>query len=229
MHQLSLTGSTLLKTLSSLTDSVFNTDENLNGLIKRSSERKDDKVVNAIGYSDEYLKQALEFPVTDFAFPRCKFGVDTQINEPRESKFWQDLARPHLLRIQNFIGSPLNALCMFYPSEGYIGWHHNGNASGWNFILTYSVDGDGYFKYYNQHTDEFVTLQDEPGWNFRFGYYPNQQTEPENVFWHCAYTKRPRCTIGFIVPNKDVWQSIVEECVDINSVPFDISEVGPKE
>lgn len=228
MHQLSLTGSTLLKTLSSLTDNVFNNQENLNGLIDRSSERRDGRIPDAVGYSTEYLEQALKFPVVDYAYPMAKLGLDTSINSPRESKFWQDVARPHLLKIQNFIGSPNNALCMFYPSEGYIGWHHNGNAPGWNFILTYSMDGDGYFKYYNQHTEEYVTLQDEPGWNFRFGYYPNQGAEPENVFWHCAYTKKPRCTIGFIVPNKYVWESIVEECINKDDVPFDISKVGPK-
>lgn len=229
MHQLSLTNSTLLKNLSNLTDSVFNNEDVLNGLVSRCMESSDKLNNSHIGYSEAYLKKALTYPVTDYAFPRTCYGIDTNYSQKRQSGYWHDIARPLLRPLVSYIGSHLNALCMFYPSNGYIGWHHNGNASGYNFILTYSMDGDGYFKYYNQKTDEFTTLQDEPGWNFRFGYYPSQDREPENVFWHTAFTKKPRITIGFIVPHKEIWKTLVEECCDLDHLPFDLNEVGPKE
>lgn len=228
MHQLSLTNSTLLKSLSNLTESVFDSEEVISNLSARCGEYSDKLNTTHIGYSDSYLEKALTFPVTDYAFPRTAFGLDTSYKEKRQSGYWHDIAKPLLRPIMNYIGSHFNALCMYYPANGYIGWHHNGNAAGYNFILTYSMDGDGYFRYYNQKTNEYTTLQDVPGWNFRFGYYPNQDREPENVFWHTAYTKKPRVTIGFIIPHRELWKSLVEECCDLSELHFDINEVGPK-
>jgi len=229
MHQLTLTNTTLLNNLLNLTDCVFNNQEILDGLTARCRYITDNINSNHIGYSNKYLEEALTYPVKDYSFPRCGYGVDTGYNNKRQSGYWHKIARPLLRPLINYIGSDLNTLCMFYPSNGYLGWHHNGNAAGYTLVLTYSVDGDGYFKYYNQHTNEYNVLQDSPGWNFRFGYYPDQDREPENVFWHTAFTKKPRLTLGFIVPNRTMWRILIEECCSLDKLPIDLSEIGPKE
>ena len=230
-----MTNTTIQKILSNLSDAVFGNDEVMEQLRSRCVATVNDKLAikgqsnfsELKGYSDEYLYKALECPVGEYCFPRCSYGIDTTLARVK-SMYWNDVASPFLKRIVNYTGSPANALTMFYPEQGYIGWHHNGNAGGYNFLMTYSIDGDGYFRYYNQHTDEFTVLQDVPGWNFRFGYYPDIRYEEDNLFWHTAYTEKPRLTIGWVVKHREIWKSLLEECTDINNLPFDMDSVGPR-
>ena len=236
MHQLSMTNTTIQKILSNLTDAVFNNDEVIKELTSRCVPHVDghhrkgaeSEFPGLKGYTEEYLYKALERPTDEYCFPRCAYGLDTTLIHTK-SVYWNTIVSPFLKRIVNYTGSPSNALTMFYPNKGFIGWHHNGNAAGYNFLMTYSIDGDGYFKYYNQHTNEFTTLQDVPGWNFRFGYYPDIRYERDNVFWHTAYTEKPRLTIGWVVKHREIWKSLIEECTDLNDLPFDIDSVGPKD
>ena len=91
-----------------------------------------------------------------------------------------------------------NPLAAYYPNKGYIGWHHNGDASGWNVLFTYSQDGDGFLKYRDTETGEIVTLPDPKGWSAKMGYYPSLEEVPKDkLFWHCAYTEKERITIAF--------------------------------
>ncbi len=236
MHQLTMTNPTILRILSNLTNAVFGDDEVIQELKSRCDPHIDGKPQKKIesnfngctGYSDEYLYKALECPTEEYCFPRCAYGLDTTLIHTK-SVYWNKIAVPFLKRLTNYIGTPYNALTMFYPEKGYIGWHHNGNAPGYNFLMTYSIDGDGYFKYYNQRTDQFTVLQDVAGWNFRFGYYPNIQHEKENVFWHTAYTERPRLTIGWVVKNREMWKTLIEECVGLGNIPIDLDSMGPKD
>jgi len=235
MHQLTMNNTTILKILANLSDRVFNDNVVLQELRSRCRPLVNDKAAGHLdsnfsgvtGYSNDYLYKALESPLDQYCWPKCSYGVDTTLVNIKSS-YWNKVAVPYLKRLVNYIGSPSNALTMFYPEKGYIGWHHNGNAHGYNFLMTYSMDGDGYFKYYNQHTDEFTVLQDVPGWNFRFGYYPNIQHEPENVFWHTAYTEQPRLTIGWVVNNRNIWKSLIEECTGLGNIPDVIDSMGPR-
>jgi len=230
-----MTNTTIQKILSNLTEAVFQNQEVLDELESRcvlhvdGHPRKDteSEFPGLKGYSNEYLYKALECPTDQYCFPRCAYGLDTTLVRTK-SIYWNKIASPFLKRIVNYTGSPSNALTMFYPKKGFIGWHHNGNAAGYNFLMTYSLDGDGYFKYYNQHTDEFTVLQDVPGWNFRFGYYPDIRYEKDNVFWHTAYTERPRLTIGWVVKHREIWKSLLEECTDLENLPFDLDSMGPR-
>lgn len=230
-----MTNTTIQKILSNLSDAVFGDDEVMEQLRSRCVASVDDKpaikgqsnIPELKGYSDEYLYKALECPVGEYCFPRCAYGIDTTLAKAK-SLYWNDVASPFLKRIVNYTGSPANALTMFYPEQGYIGWHHNGNAAGYNFLMTYSIDGDGYFKYYNKETDDFTVLHDVPGWNFRFGYYPDIRYEEDNLFWHTAYTEKPRLTIGWVVKHREIWKSLLEECTDINNLPFDLDSMGPR-
>ena len=226
MYQLTMINPTIQKILSSFADAVFNDEEVLRELTSRCN-RGESKFAGLSGYSDEYLYKALECPAVEFDWPQCAYGVDTNLIEAK-GVYWNSIAVPYLNRLVNYIGSPHNALTMFYPEEGFIGWHHNGRAPGYNFLMTYSVDGDGYFKYYNQQTKEFTVLQDVPGWNFRFGYYNDIRYEIDNLFWHTAYTKKPRLTIGWVVKHREIWKSLIEECTGVGNIPVDIDSMGPK-
>ena len=80
-----------------------------------------------------------------------------------------------------------------YPPGGYIGWHSNYDAPGYNFLFTWSKDGDGFFRFIDPLTKETVTLEDSSGWNARMGYFGSGDQE----LWHCAYTNCRRLTICF--------------------------------
>lgn len=112
-------------------------------------------------------------------------------------------------RLSSILGMERNALEMYYPAQGYISWHHNGHAAGWNVLFTYSENGNGYFTYRCPSTGEIVKIQDQKGWSAKVGYFPSTlNNNIEDLFWHAAYTDEPRLTIAFVVPadsDKNMW------------------------
>lgn len=163
--------------------------------------------------SDQYLFEAFKKPLNEFGYPRSMHGFGmTQIHP----KFEDTLAplRQKVARIGNYLGTPKNALLMGYPDNGYIGWHHNGNAPGYNVLLTYSQDGDGHFSYWDYATKSIVRLQDVPGWQCRVGYYPDIVREKHKVFWHMAETKKHRMTFAWVINHKEMWKSMIDEITE---------------
>lgn len=109
--------------------------------------------------------------------------------------------------IKTYIGSKTCAIKMYYPEGGYIDWHTNENAFGYNVLFTYSVTGDGAFVYQNPKTKEIVTLPDRKGWNMKVGLYDRHGGMP---LWHSAYTKCERLTWGYILDQRS-WDALVSE------------------
>ena len=93
------------------------------------------------------------------------------------------------------IGAHTSALLSYYPPGGFVGWHTNWDASAYQVLFTWS-DGDGYFTYYDNETDEVVTIPDVKGWQCRH-YYFGPKEEPENIFWHAAYAGGERITLAY--------------------------------
>lgn len=114
-------------------------------------------------------------------------------------------------RITNFLGARNQAVALYYPEDGYMGWHHNANASGFNILISHSEDGKGFFRYQDPVTKEIVTLHDKPGWNFKVGYYGSWK-ESDKIVWHCARTyDTPRLTLAYIIPNEEMWNGMSED------------------
>lgn len=103
-----------------------------------------------------------------------------------------------------------DALSQLYPPKGYIGWHNNANARGWNLIFTWSEKGDGWFRYINKEGEE-ITIPDKKGWQLKAGYFADYG-EDVPVCYHAASTNCWRITQSFIVTkeNKPFW----EDCID---------------
>lgn len=209
MVDIPLNSQRLIKLLSNTTDH-FNT-EAIQRAVKDVGELKDKIIPNIHPYSEEYFQKAfVHKPLTDYGWPRAHLGVNGIASvDNHYSSF--DVIRQRVSRISNFLGATANALIMVYPDNGYIGWHHNGNAPGYNVLLTYSQDGDGAFTYYDYATKTIKHLQDKPGWNARVGYYPNEKDHPDKVFWHAAITKKQRVTLAWIINHKDMWTSMINE------------------
>lgn len=90
------------------------------------------------------------------------------------------------------LGANSNAVFLYYPPGGFVGWHTNQNNSGYQFIFTYSEKGDGYFQYYDKQKEEIIVTPDSPGWRCHYHHFGKE--EPEHC-WHSAYTNEPRITI----------------------------------
>jgi len=215
MREVCLKSQRIKKILSGITDAVYN-PENLEKIVKSYIEKKDNLITEYSSVDDRYFKKAFkEYPIKEYSFPRAaKFTGTMSTNKDHGDPFFFDLVNKKVLRLQNTLGAPQNALCVLYPDDGYIGWHHNGNAPGYNILFSYSQDGDGYFKYYDREKDEVIYMQDNPGWNVKCGYYPYEKTEPNRVYWHAAATKKARMSIAFVIPNRDIWINVIEYITD---------------
>lgn len=125
-----------------------------------------------------------------------------------------------------FLGGHSVALSAFYPPGGYIPWHHNGNAPGFNILLHYSFGGNGSF--YTWDKDRIVEYKDVANdWVCRAGRFldtvgqnvvrprgQGQETPHVGVndaSWHSAKTFDWRFTLSTITNQEDMWLDIIDE------------------
>lgn len=225
MKRISINNDQLLSMLNDIAKSTIE-DE---GLISKANDTqlKDQLISDLHPTSEQYLFKALESNKHEFGFPRAAHGIGmkeyfTELsvkNDDSEQVF--DVQRK-IDRLTTFLAARNNALAMIYPPKGYIGWHHNGNAPGYNILLTYSIDGDGDFSYWDYDKKEIVVMPDIPGWSAKVGFYPHAG-KTDKVFWHKANTNKQRITIAFVVPDKIMWLDMIDEITDgkFNEKEFD--------
>lgn len=111
-------------------------------------------------------------------------------------------------KIKVELGMRHNALSQLYPPEGFIAWHNNANAPGYNLIFTWSETGDGWFKYIDKYGEE-ITIPDKKGWTLKAGYFGTY--DDGRVCYHAAYTQCWRMTHSFVAAqDEDYWK----DCLD---------------
>jgi len=130
-----------------------------------------------------------------------------------------------------FLGGNSVALTAFYPPGGYIPWHHNGNAPGWNILLHYSFGGNGSF--FSWHDNEIIEYKDKDReWLCRAGRFldttpPHDRFAPPgqkprggedvphagvmDASWHSARTLDWRFTLSTITNCEEIWLDIIDE------------------
>lgn len=176
-------------------------------------------------YRDEIMKKGAAhegYPEAGFFYQlkvqqmkwRKNARINTKFQEKfiaAQTKFNQDL--------MSELGMRRNCLLVAYPEEGFIGWHNNSNAPGYNLIFTFSEKGDGYWENYNGGTEEFERIQDVPGWQCKasyFGHWGDVNNDPaskRNIVWHTAKTFdswRMTCSYLFDLQSKDWWEDSVQ-------------------
>lgn len=200
-----------LETLLSNTIKLFYAGE-AKRLTEQVPEKVDDLITNHHPCSDEYLFEAFKLDHGKFGFPRAALGLSINEVEKNNIRF-KDLTAimTGVTKLGQYLGTPKNALTVSYPDNGYIGWHHNGNAPGHNILFSYSQDGDGEFCFWDYTTKSISRIKDKPGWNVKVGYYPSFRREPERIYWHMARTKKQRVSIAFIINQKEMWKSMIDE------------------
>lgn len=211
MRSIKLQNKKLQALLQSITETFYS------GEIKHltqtgSFEKKDTLITKYHGASNEYLYEAFKYPLRDFGYPRSsKMFSLTESNLSAEKVARFSEAIDETKKIGRFLGIQRNALIASYPDGGYIGWHHNGNAPGYNILFSYSLDGDGGFSYWNYDTKSVVTIKDEPGWNVKVGYYPSEIKDPNRVYWHAAKTAKHRVSVAYVIDHKEMWKNMIED------------------
>lgn len=208
MRNIKLANPRLQALLSNLTEICYN--KKLVEAASRARDRKDERIPDLHGASEEYLREALKKKLTDYGFPQSIRGLGMTGFPPQMAGLIEPVEK-QVKKIGSFLGTPVNALTMIYPADGYIGWHHNGNAPGYNILMSYSLDGEGDFRYYDKKEDKVVIMPDSPGWFVKVGYYPGERAEKERIYWHAAQTKQQRVSVAWIMNHRQMWISMIEE------------------
>jgi hypothetical protein len=178
-------------------------------------EKIDKSKINLIGEPDknEYYTGEEYFNSIDQddhdGYPQVTYGTDIGIagsttNDMREK------IRNIDGDFNSILGSKHCAVKMYYPNGGFMGWHNNHNAHGYNILFSYTKNGNGFFRFKETDVPTTITIQDSPGWTAKVGYY-GSNSEPDKLFWHCARAYEDRLTLGFVIPDKEFWEMMIED------------------
>ena len=122
-------------------------------------------------------------------------------------------------KMMNFLSTKNNALACVYPPGGFISWHNNANAPGYNLIFSYSETGEGCFKYIHPETKEEVVCEDEVGvWTCKAAYF-GHYGEQDKLLYHAAETDCWRTTVSYIFGLEDMGDDMREMVIDDISSP----------
>jgi hypothetical protein len=104
-----------------------------------------------------------------------------------------------------------NTLITVYPPGGWISWHNNANASGYNVIFSWSETGDGWFDYWDIEKKERVRIPDKAGWQCKMTYFGSYD-EPERLCYHAASTNCLRMSVAYVFSSaEDIWKDVIED------------------
>ena len=77
----------------------------------------------------------------------------------------------------------------WYPSNGFLGWHTNSNATGERLYIIWAEDDNkSFFRYKDKDTGKIVTKWEKKGWQI------NRFKPP---IWHCVGSYTNRVSFGF--------------------------------
>lgn len=163
--------------------------------------------------SDEYMHEVIRMGREHDGFPRVLRGFAGLKHEggDMKGKVIKDASRVLNTKLMEFLSCRNNALNACYPPGGFISWHNNANAKGYNIIITYSENGNGWFDYWDIEKQERVRIQDVPGWQAKMTYF-GPYDDPDKLCYHAAYTDDYRITVAFVFDEADeFWEEVIED------------------
>ena len=163
----------------------------------------------------DHLEEIVSKDGQHIGYPEKTISVDIA-SEDRVSSEHKKKCRDMATTLCSYLGARNQAVNVYYPAGGFMGWHNNWNASGYNIILSHSKEGNGFFRYRDPITKEIVNMKDSPGWTCKVGYF-GKGREPDKVVYHCAGSHEPRLTLGFVIPHLEMWQDMIADISDISA------------
>lgn len=165
--------------------------------------------------SKEYLDKIVYDYRDHNGYPRMLYGFELAADkfryrdievEAQITKEYEEVCE----ELTSFLGVHRRALSCVYPPGGFISWHNNANASGYNVIFTWSENGDGQWEHIDPITKEHVIIKDVPGWQCKYGYYGSYDDGLDKVLYHCAHTNCLRMTFGFVFNRDETGRKMAE-------------------
>jgi len=178
---------------------------------------------------EKYMQQVVNEGTRHDGFPESLVAYNFKLSdkshqmfEPNADPIFKRDMTHHLRdlndKMMNFLSVKHNALAAVYPPGGFISWHNNANAPGFNLIFSYSEDGSGYFDYIHPETKEVIRCQDKPGqWTCKAAYFGHYD-EPNKLMYHAASTEDWRVTVSYVFDWSDTSEGFREMVLeDISS------------
>lgn len=192
-------------------------EENLIPAINSLTYFDEDKKTNAKKYiSEEYCHKIISKGRDHQGRPEAEYQLSV-LNSKHFSKLegWNDTLEPLIfsesIKLQEYLSSTNQALFAYYPPEGYLAWHNNADAHGYNVLFTWSETGDGWFGYKDDNGNT-VKVKDKKGWSCKMMYFPSYDDKEKTPFYHAAYTKCKRITMAFRFEDaKHIWNDLMED------------------
>ncbi len=161
--------------------------------------------------SEEYLNHIVKKDGAHIGFPEVAYCCDISQAVGHAPRIHIDKQQELNSELIAYLGARNVAVHTYYPPNGFMGWHNNWNAHGYNILLTYnSEENGGFFRYLDPITKEVVTLIDPKGWSCKVGYF-GRGREPDKVVYHCCSNTAKRLTLGYVVPHLEIWRSMIED------------------
>ena len=166
--------------------------------------------------SEKYCKDIIDRHVRHEGIPEKEEMLDIlnskQFRELEEYKEIYPIIFSESIKLQEFLSSTNQALFAYYPPKGFISWHNNANAPGYNVLFTSSETGDGWFAYKDDDGNT-IKVQDERCWSCKMMHFASYyDKENRNPMYHAAYTKCKRITMAFrFEESQNIWNDLMED------------------
>lgn len=204
----------LLDILDPFTEWFFAQDDRTSVLGPREDILKRGGGLNNVTSCDEqYMKHIINKGERHVGFPEVAYCTDMSQahGQPWFLRKFGEKQQETNKQLISYLGARNNAVFTYYPVDGFMGWHNNWNASGYNILITYnSEENGGYFRYLDPITKEVVTMVDPKGWSCKVGYFGGR-SEADKVVYHCCSNTAERLTLAYVVPHLEIWRSMIED------------------
>lgn len=217
VRNINLKNKEFLEIVDEYKDALMNIEDNGKPMVANNAplSHKKDKPEDYL--SDEYMNKIMNegrmhsgFPVVLKGYGGLKWQDFEERTNPAKAPVMEATTILNSKLIQ-FLSCRNNALNACYPPGGFISWHNNANAPGYNLIASWSETGEGWFDYYDLDKKERVRVPDEKGWNCKMTYF-GPYHEEDKLCYHAAYTDCYRITIAYVFAEaNDFWEEVIED------------------
>lgn len=171
--------------------------------------------------SKEYLQKIVNQGSAHDGFPRHFIGWNLKhIGNPGKvtsvlevPTHWKEKHVEVRSKLMEALCVKKNAVATLYPPDGYISWHNNANAYGFNLLFTWSETGDGYLEYIDEE-GKSVVLPDKKGqWVCRYGHFGSYDDTEYPLVYHTARTDCWRITVAFLFEKSEASSGVLQDFI----------------
>jgi hypothetical protein len=179
--------------------------------------------------SEDYLNKIIDMSDRHDGYPEALllynlYNKDYAINrDPRALPLnWLEKYQDINKQLMALLSVRRNAVASLYPPGGFISWHNNANATGFNLIFTWSENGDGWFDYIEDNgKGKRVRCQDKAGqWVCRYGMFGSYHQNDYPIVYHAASSENSwRITLAYVFSKEELSAGLQEFIIEELTTP----------